>query len=294
MSGFDIIGDVHGCADKLRGLLKHLGYRELAGTFHHAGRQAIFVGDLIDRGPQQIETVQIARSMVDAGAARVTMGNHEFTAIPIVTPNPGVPGDTMRTRRGSTGAKNLAQHATFLRQVGDGSVRHSEFVEWFKTLPLWLDLERLRIAHACWHQSMIETLAGLLGGGRSLSEFVIEANTKRTVAYEAVETILKGPEVELGGNRVFVDKDGHDRTAARIRWWDAEANTLNRIAEIPAGSTTPDGQPFPALPEDPCPEAEQYRYLDKTPVFFGHYWRTGVPKIAGPAAVCVDFSAGTC
>jgi hypothetical protein len=220
------------------------------------------------------------------------MGNHEFNAISIATPNPQVPGDTMRTRRGPTGDKNLAQHAKFLRRVGDGSARHTEYVEWFKTVPLWLDLGRLRVTHACWHHVSIETLAGLLGRERSMSEeFVIDANTKGSTAYEAVETVLKGPEIELGERRSFVDKDGHCRTAARIRWWDDKAQTLRSIAEIPPGSKTPSGQPFPALPEEPCSEAERYRYKDKTPVFFGHYWRTGTPTIAGPAAVCVDFSA---
>lgn len=49
--------------------------------FRHPERQMIFVGDFIDRGPQQREVLRIARSMCDAGAARAVMGNHEFNAI---------------------------------------------------------------------------------------------------------------------------------------------------------------------------------------------------------------------
>lgn len=49
MDGFDIIGDVHGCADKLDSLLAKLGYQSQDGVYGHASRQAIFVGDLIDR-----------------------------------------------------------------------------------------------------------------------------------------------------------------------------------------------------------------------------------------------------
>lgn len=67
---YDIIGDIHGEADKLRDLLAHLGYRETAGAFRHPERTAIFVGDLIDRGPRQRETVQTVRRMV----ASLTVG----------------------------------------------------------------------------------------------------------------------------------------------------------------------------------------------------------------------------
>jgi hypothetical protein len=51
VSGYDFIGDVHGNAEKLEGLLRQLGYIEEAGAFRHLDRLAIFVGDLIDRGP---------------------------------------------------------------------------------------------------------------------------------------------------------------------------------------------------------------------------------------------------
>ena len=103
MTGFDIIGDIHGCADKLTGLLTQLGFRQSGGVFRHPERQALFVGDLIDRGPQQIESLEIVRSMVDGGAARVTMGNHEFNAIAYATPDPRTHGEFLRPRSGPRG-----------------------------------------------------------------------------------------------------------------------------------------------------------------------------------------------
>ena len=81
-----MIGDVHGEFEKLVALLNHLGYREQAGTFRHPGRTAIFVGDLVDRGPKQLATVDLVRRMVEAGSALCIMGNHEFNAIAWVTP----------------------------------------------------------------------------------------------------------------------------------------------------------------------------------------------------------------
>ena len=84
---YDIIGDIHGQADKLEALLRTLGYRDTAGAWRHAERQAIFVGDFIDRGPAQVRSVDIVRRMVDAGAALAVMGNHELNAIAWHTPD---------------------------------------------------------------------------------------------------------------------------------------------------------------------------------------------------------------
>jgi hypothetical protein len=65
---YDIIGDIHGHAEKLTMLLGVLGYRRSAGAWRHPDRRAIFVGDFIDRGTQGVETVRIVRDMVEAGA----------------------------------------------------------------------------------------------------------------------------------------------------------------------------------------------------------------------------------
>lgn len=82
---FDIIGDVHGCADELEALLAMLGYRvtwdasERYGVRIEApvGRRVIFLGDLIDRGPRIVDSLRIAMTMVDQGTALCVPGNHE-------------------------------------------------------------------------------------------------------------------------------------------------------------------------------------------------------------------------
>lgn len=55
VQGYDIIGDVHGCAGQLEALLSELGYHKRSSTseYRHPERQVIFVGDLIDRGDEQ-------------------------------------------------------------------------------------------------------------------------------------------------------------------------------------------------------------------------------------------------
>ena len=57
----DIIGDIHGHSDALQRLLKTLGYSRQKGVYRHPDRQAIFLGDFIDRGPQIRETLEIVR-----------------------------------------------------------------------------------------------------------------------------------------------------------------------------------------------------------------------------------------
>jgi hypothetical protein len=92
---FDLIGDVHGEFDQLVELLHHLGYRDRTGTYRHPSRTVIFVGDLIDRGPKQLATVDLVRR-VDAGTAQCVMGNHEFNAVAWATPDPNKPGEFLR------------------------------------------------------------------------------------------------------------------------------------------------------------------------------------------------------
>ena len=81
---FDIIGDVHGCAGELRSLLTELGWElsyddagRAAGAAHPEGRTALFVGDLVDRGPDTPGVLRLVMGMVAAGTALSVSGNHE-------------------------------------------------------------------------------------------------------------------------------------------------------------------------------------------------------------------------
>jgi protein phosphatase len=86
---FDIIGDVHGCCEELEQLLGRLGYGKLIiaghepgwsniGYVHPEGRKAVFVGDLVDRGPRVLDTLSIVRNMVRFGSALCVPGNHDM------------------------------------------------------------------------------------------------------------------------------------------------------------------------------------------------------------------------
>lgn len=282
---YDVIGDVHGCADELEALLAHLGYEVRDGAYRHPERTAIFVGDLIDRGPAQLRVLRTVKAMVDAGSARMVLGNHEFNALAYDTEWPAGSGEYLRPHS----AKNERQHAEFLRQV-TGQAR-AEYLAWFRTQPLWLDLEEIRVVHACWHA---ESMA-VLGDDPVLSdEWLVRASTTGDPVYEAVETLLKGPEIGLveHGVPAYLDKDGHTRERARLRWWNAQATTLADVAEISSTFELEKGVPYPPLP--PIEVSQDFVYDEQVPVFYGHYWRQGEPtqlRDWTEYAACVDFSA---
>ncbi len=253
--GIDVIGDVHGQFDRLVALLEHLGYRETAGAWRHRDRMAVFLGDLIDRGPKQLATVALVRRMVDAGTARCVMGNHELNAIAWATSVPGRPGRYLRDHHMPG---NLAQHQGFLEEV-DGGL-HREIVAWFKTLPLWLDLEELRIVHACWHQESMDRLRPLLGPDQTLTDELLVLGSRRGHwASEALEIVCKGPDVRLLEQLPYPDNYGELPHEVRIRWW---------------------------LP-DVVWQADLY---SGPPVIFGHYWFVGTPAVISTLFACLDYS----
>lgn len=73
---FDVIGDVHGCYDELVELLTKLGYN-LTDLNHSSGRKLIFVGDLVDRGPNSVAVLRLVMQLIKAGLALCVIGNHD-------------------------------------------------------------------------------------------------------------------------------------------------------------------------------------------------------------------------
>ena len=292
--GFDVIGDIHGHAEALKQLLKGLGYRETRGTWRHPSRQAVFVGDFIDRGPSQIETVNLVRRMVEAGSAVATMGNHEFNAIAWFLPDHHAPGEYLRRHHSQRyGEANYRQHAAFLQEA-EGTPLHREIIEWFLTLPLYLDLPAIRIVHACWHAGCVEYLKPHLTPDNCLTEELMvaatcepdnesEKDTPEPSVFKAIETLLKGIEIPLPPPHYFRDKGDQVRTRVRVRWWDNNALTYRDAAMLD------EAERF-AFPSTPIPDHSRVGHDGGKPVFVGHYWLTGIPASLSDKVACVDYS----
>ena len=279
---YDVIGDIHGQAGKLDSMLQKLGYVAKGGgwTPPH-GRQAIFLGDLIDRGPEQIKVVDTVRHMIDAGHARSVMGNHEYNAIGFTLERHGKQGEYLRRHSD----KNLAQHKEFLEQVGLGSAKHREMIAWFRTLPPFLDLGGIRVVHAWWHQPYVDLVGGPLSDGRPMSNaFLYNAYDQSSAEYLAMEGLTKGLEVTLPSGHSFQDHGGVVRREVRTRWWHESPRTYQDVAFVPEGQEA-------SVPNHPLPDGYMGQPVEGPPVFIGHYWMTGAPQLQASRVVCVDYSA---
>jgi len=141
---FDIIGDVHGCLRELRLLLERLGYRRptpRAPYAHPRDRRAVFLGDLVDRGPRIVETARLAMAMAAAGSALCVPGNHDAELASILR------GEAPDAAPGPGTARSLEQIEAAARA---GRVFTAAFPEFVGSLPahLLLDGGRLAVAHA--------------------------------------------------------------------------------------------------------------------------------------------------
>lgn len=278
---YDIIGDIHGHADALERLLARLDYRQHAGVWAHPQRQVIFVGDYVDRGSEQLKTVEIVRNMVEHEQALAIMGNHEFNAVAYATEHPERPGEYLRPHTD----EKTRQHAEFLRQVGEGSDKHRQLLAWFKTLPLYLELDALRVIHACWHpQEMQHLQEHHLDADRRLKPEAWQAVTdKGSKDFKALETCLKGLEIALPDGHSFVDKDKVRRYEIRTRWWLESEQSYKSVA-------LQDSKTKAGLPDNPLPAGTLPGYDAVKPLFLGHYWLTGHPEPLTKHIACLDYS----
>jgi len=278
---YDIIGDIHGHVNDLKDLLHLMGYGVSSkGHYYHPDRQAVFVGDYIDRGIHSKKVIQLVRAMQEGGSAIALMGNHEYNALCFHTK--GSNGDYLRPRTN----QNIKQHCATLASFGDEGFL-KETLSWFHTLPLFWEHESLRVVHACWDSNEMDVLNHHLGGCHLLPEHLEESVNKKAPLHAAVEIVLKGKELALPVGRSFRDKDQSLRTDIRVKWWENPQNkTYHEYAvKIEEGCEHLD---------DPVPVEEfgasAYGDYEK-PVFFGHYWlEMDKPELQKHNVCCLDYS----
>jgi hypothetical protein len=278
---YDLIGDIHGHSETLVKLLEKLEYRKSNGVYRHPERQVIFLGDFIDRGPNQREVIELVRPMIDEGSALSVMGNHEFNAIAYFTPDPDDPGSHLRVHS----AKNQGQHKVFL-DAYEGADDYQELIEWFCSLPMWLDLPGLRVVHACWDARLMSYLSERYPSLNTYldNDLLVSASRNESKEFEAVETLLKGKEIKMPHNQTFPDKDGNSHHHIRIKWWDANARTYLDAFLGPDTALS-------HIPEDSIDAEHLIEYSQNDPpVFIGHYWLDTTPKLLAPNIACLDYS----
>lgn len=144
----DIIGDIHGQFEALQNLLHYLGYDD-SGR-HPQGRKIVFVGDLVDRGPDSPAVLDWCRNAVHNGNAFLVLGNHELN---LINNDPKDGSGWFFNHRAEHDAGNYAPWQTLPDH------RKNTFINWLVEQPLVLQRNDLRIVHAAWQQQSVAKLA---------------------------------------------------------------------------------------------------------------------------------------
>ncbi|MFC2250613.1 polynucleotide kinase-phosphatase [Labrys portucalensis] len=243
---FDIIGDVHGCADELESLLAKLGYRiegegEDLAVIPPEGRKLVFVGDLVDRGPKTPQVLRIAMAALAAGHGFAVQGNHDsklmrWMAGRKVTVNHGLQDSIDQLS---------AEQPAFRTRV-------KAFLDELRS-HYWLDGGRLAVAHAGLKEEMVGrgspavrefALYGETTG--ETDEFGLPVRLDWATAYRGASTIVYGhtpvPEAEWLNNTLCIDTGcvfGGKLTA--LRWPERELVSVaaERVHSTPTRPLAP-------------------------------------------------------
>lgn len=273
----DVVGDVHGELEALQDLVGHLGYAE-DGT-HPEGRFLVFVGDLVDRGPDSPGVVAWVQRMVQEGNALCLLGNHELNLL------------LGKERAGNEwffGQKQeLRGTDRVIPQVlADAEVRE-ELLLFLQTLPLAAERPDLRVAHACWHAPAVRALRE---ENRALVDLFYETEkgiTASCIASGVEEKSLAADLARQNDNPVTAMTSGLERETAEAF---LAGGRLRHVERVPWWET----------------------YQEETAVVFGHFWRAmhaehravkrgpylfhdhAFQAALGPNqnAYCVDYSVG--
>ncbi len=297
----DIVGDVHGEFAGLQSLLDLLGYD--ADGNHPEGRRLVFVGDLVDRGPDSVSVLRTVMRLVRSGNAQAVLGNHELNLLR----DDEKPDNLWFTAPEKTG-KHPARNIT--------PEFRAEVEAFLNSLPLVLERDDLRVVHACWNGNAVADLLA--------SDTVSE----RPVAgvYDAYEKAMVDKlrkdgwmercrdEYRKYADRI-VDPDWEPEFLEAKATVDSSGQMGNPVAILTSGEEGITDEPFWAGGKWRMVDRIKWweRYTDDVPVVFGHYWRRvgeaskAIPEFGpdlfagiephhwmGPCknVYCVDFSVG--
>ena len=256
----DIVGDVHGEYDAMMKLMATLGYDK--DGRHPYGRHLVFVGDLVDRGPDSVAVLRKVRELVLSGRALCVLGNHELNLLL---------GKEKPDNLWFTNPDKESEHpATVI-----GEYERAKMLEFLESLPLVLERDDLRIVHACWNTEAIYELrkarfddgclVSLFSGYENAIYDEIEASglADRCVAEKKVYAkAVKDPEWEP---KLLPAK-------AEI---DERLTMENPIKVVTSGEERITSEPFWAGGKWRMVDRVTWwdDYEDDVPVIFGHYWR---------------------
>jgi hypothetical protein len=265
----DLVGDVHGEVAALRSLLGHLGYP--ADRTHPQGRRLVFLGDLVDRGPDSPAVVRLVRGLVEDGLAQCVLGNHELNLML------GLRKEGNAWFFGQP-SESMGRPPRSVPQAPADDRLREQAQAFFRRLPLGLERPDLRAVHACWDAEAVGRVrhrTDAVLAAREFRQAIVEDLRRRPAADDIgrrlalrnrnpVQVLTSGPERRLPRSSSAGGK-------GRLAWWEGYGRD----------------EPF-------C--------------VFGHYWRVRLPHddefehlfdegrphaaLGAGRAMCLDYSAG--
>ncbi|MGY0215909.1 metallophosphoesterase [Endozoicomonadaceae bacterium StTr2] len=284
-AGFDLIGDIHGCGNALCYLLQRLGYQKRHGVWQHPERQAIFVGDIVDRGPRVREALYIVRNMVEAGAAQIVLGNHEFNLLCYLTRSRDGKADSWLRQHNPRSTRQVQET---LDQFEHHQPELQAYLRWLSTLPLFLEFEHFRVVHACWDNTMINRFRQQYGGNRMTESFLHASAQPGSFEWQLADRLLRGIDLPLPDGVSITGHDGIERHSFRACFWKEQPASYRELVFQP--DPLPEKLASEAVPEKVLEKIPHYSHREK-PLFIGHYWRSGKPRLIRPNIACLDYSA---
>lgn len=293
----DIIGDVHGELEALLALLHRLGVDPDART---AERPLVFVGDLIDRGPDSVGVVELVRHLTEAGIAFGVLGNHELNLLA----GDKKEGNGWFDGRHDDHAQFDGERRAFPSRVATAPERAS-ILAFLSELPLVLERTDLRVVHASWDAGAAARLpaeaevAALAAEWQRSIDADLEASGLRARATEERREFAWLKDQGCEPSRHLAAVAAVD--AARQRGNPVKLLTSGAEVEVEPGRHFFTGGKWRFVTRDTW----WRRPVDKTTVV-GHYWRRRSAAIAGKLDVwghvppfawsgdvfCVDYSVG--
>ena len=299
----DIVGDVHGEIEALKQLLAQLGYDSRG---RHPKRRLIFIGDLIDRGPDSPAVIEFVRELVQAELAQCLLGNHELMLL---------------LGESKEGCRWIADPQHPEQQPG-GRFSHSRpappelkavWRQFVASLPLALERPDLRLVHACWHATAI---AALRADDRPIAEIYKACEHSIEIALRE-EGWLAQEATELQEHAsALASADGKPPLLPAMAMTSLRRNLDHPIKVLTYGPERVADQPYFVMERWRMCQRQRWwdSYEELVPVVFGHYWRQLQPftlarlaprmpsvfdvmtpaRWLGPSAkaFCVDFSVG--
>lgn len=212
MDGYDIFGDIHGYADQLIAALKHLGYEKRGGIYQHPARKAIFLGDIINKGPQIKEAYKIVRAMVESQQGQAVIGNHEYSLL------------NMFRRKGGPSEKvifkEVSRASSTISAFENDESGFEELLQWIQTLPLFLDLGEIRLAHAAWLKKDIQFLQSHYPENVLSDRLIMATQMEYSEEADTLWRLFNGVEIDPVTGELNHPWNENRDDALRLKWWE--------------------------------------------------------------------------